>query len=74
MPTSVKQLLEAANAAVPRVTPAQAKEMIAKGNTVVVDVRDGAPVSVRGAGERKELLVRVPAGGKAVRVEVDYAW
>ena len=30
MPTSVKQLLEAANAAVPRVTPAQAKEMIGK--------------------------------------------
>ena len=40
MPTSVKQMLEAANSAVPRVTPAQAKEMMAKGNTLVVDVRD----------------------------------
>jgi rhodanese-related sulfurtransferase len=40
MATSVKQLLEAANAAVPKVTPAQAKEMIAKGGTLVVDVRD----------------------------------
>ena len=41
MATSVKQLLEAANAVVPKVTPAQAREMMAKGNTLVVDVRDG---------------------------------
>ena len=40
MATSVKQKMEAANAAVPRVTPEQAREMIAKGNTLVVDVRD----------------------------------
>ena len=48
MPTSVKQMLEAANAAVPKVTPAQAKEMIAKGNTLVVDVRDTAEVANSG--------------------------
>ncbi|HZQ00470.1 MAG TPA: rhodanese-like domain-containing protein [Reyranella sp.] len=48
MATSVKQLLEAANAAVPRITPAQAKDMIAKGNTLVVDVRDGAEVAQSG--------------------------
>lgn len=48
MPTSVKQMMEAANAAVPRVTPAQAKEMIAKGNTLVVDVRDGLEVEKSG--------------------------
>ncbi len=48
MATSVKQLLEAANAAVPRITPAQAKEMIAKGNTLVVDVRDGGEVAQSG--------------------------
>jgi rhodanese-related sulfurtransferase len=48
MPTSVKHLLEAANAAVPRVTPAQAKEMIAKGNTVVVDVRDASELKQGG--------------------------
>ena len=40
MATSVKQLLEAANAVVPKVTPAQAREMMAKGNTLMVDVRD----------------------------------
>jgi rhodanese-related sulfurtransferase len=40
MTMSVKQMMEAANASVPRITPAQAKEMIAGNNTLVVDVRD----------------------------------
>ena len=48
MATSVKQMMEAANAAVPRITPAQAKDMIAKGNTLVVDVRDGGEVAQSG--------------------------
>jgi len=48
MPTSVKQMLEAANAVVPRVTPAEAKAMIAKGNTLVVDVRDAPEVEQSG--------------------------
>jgi rhodanese-related sulfurtransferase len=48
MATSVKQMLEAANAAVPRITPAQAREMIANGNTLVVDVRDAPEVDKSG--------------------------
>jgi rhodanese-related sulfurtransferase len=48
MAVSVKQMMEAANAAVPRITPAQAREMIAKGNTLVVDVRDGTEVAASG--------------------------
>ena len=48
MATSVKQMMEAANAAVPRITPAEAREMIAKGNTLVVDVRDGTEVAASG--------------------------
>jgi rhodanese-related sulfurtransferase len=48
MATSVKQMLEAANAAVPRITPAQARDMMAKGNTLVVDVRDGPEVAQSG--------------------------
>ena len=48
MATSVKQMMEAANAAVPRVTPAQARDMMAKGNTLVVDVRDGTEVAASG--------------------------
>jgi rhodanese-related sulfurtransferase len=48
MATSVKQMMEAANAAVPKITAAQAKEMIAKGNTLVVDIRDGTEVATTG--------------------------
>jgi rhodanese-related sulfurtransferase len=48
MAATVKQMLEAANAVVPKITPAQAKEMIAKGNTLVVDVRDGTEVAASG--------------------------
>ncbi|MGB7259969.1 MAG: rhodanese-like domain-containing protein [Pseudolabrys sp.] len=48
MPTSVKQMMEAANAAVPKITQAQAREMMAKGNTLVVDVRDAPEVEKSG--------------------------
>jgi rhodanese-related sulfurtransferase len=48
MATSVKAMMEAANAAVPRIAPGQAKEMIAKGNTLVVDVRDAPEVANSG--------------------------
>jgi rhodanese-related sulfurtransferase len=48
MATTVKQLLEAANAVVPRITPAQAQEMIAEGNTLVVDVRDAPELEQTG--------------------------
>jgi rhodanese-related sulfurtransferase len=48
MPTTVKDMLAAANAAVPRITPEQAREMIAKGNTLVVDVRDTPEVQASG--------------------------
>jgi rhodanese-related sulfurtransferase len=48
MTTNVKQMMEAANAAVPKITPAQAREMISKGNTLVVDVRDAPEVEKSG--------------------------
>ena len=48
MPISIKQMMEAANAAVPRITPAQAREMITKGNTLVVDVRDAPELDKSG--------------------------
>jgi rhodanese-related sulfurtransferase len=48
MATTVKQLLEAANAAVPRITPTEAQAMMAKGGTLVVDVRDAPEVAQSG--------------------------
>jgi rhodanese-related sulfurtransferase len=48
MNTGVRQLIEAANAVVPRISPAQAQEMIATGQAVVIDVRDAPEVEKSG--------------------------
>src|SRR6266478_2385480 len=48
MATSVKQMLEAANAIVPKLTSAQADGMIAKGNTLILHVRDAPEVAASG--------------------------
>ena len=48
MPTSVKQLLAAANEAVPRVTPDEARRLVAEADALVVDVRDGTEVAKTG--------------------------
>jgi len=48
MAISVKEMMEAANAAVPRITAAQARDMIAKGDTLIVDVRDAPEVAASG--------------------------
>jgi rhodanese-related sulfurtransferase len=45
---SLKQMMDDANATVPRITPAQARDMIAQGNTLVVDVRDAPEVEKSG--------------------------
>ena len=48
MVSSVKQMLEAANAVVPKITPVEARELIGKGNTLVVDVRDAPELEKSG--------------------------
>jgi rhodanese-related sulfurtransferase len=48
MPVAVKDLLAAANEAVLRISPADAKGMIDRGEAVVVDVRDGTEVQASG--------------------------
>jgi len=47
MTTSLKQMMEAANAVVPRVSAAEARDMIASG-ALVVDVRDAPEVEKSG--------------------------
>ncbi|OBF35841.1 rhodanese [Mycobacterium sp. ACS1612] len=59
MARTAKELVEAANAVVPKITPAQAQEMIAKGNALVVDVRDGQEVEQSG---KVAGAVHVPRG------------
>ena len=48
MPVAIKDLLAAANETVPRISPADAKDMIDRGEAVVVDVRDGTEVQATG--------------------------
>jgi len=48
MVATVKQMMETANAAVPRITPQQARDLMAKGNVLVVDVRDALEVEKSG--------------------------
>ena len=48
MTTNLKEMMDAANAAVPRITPAQARDMVAQGNTLIVDVRDALEVEKSG--------------------------
>ena len=48
MTTSVKQLLSAANAAVPQITAEEAKKLHASGNALFLDVRDAPEVAQSG--------------------------
>jgi rhodanese-related sulfurtransferase len=48
MPLNVKQMMETANAVVPRISSADARDMMAKGNVLVVDVRDAPEVEKSG--------------------------
>jgi len=48
MTTSLKQMMEIANAVVPKITPAQAQAIMAKGNTLMVDVRDAPELANSG--------------------------
>ena len=48
MPSSVKEMLTEANAVVPRLNPAEVREMIGKGNVLIVDVRDATELAAGG--------------------------
>ena len=48
MPTNVKEMLSAANAAVPRISPTEARAAIERGNVLIVDVRDPSEVQASG--------------------------
>jgi rhodanese-related sulfurtransferase len=48
MPTTVKDMLSAARAAVPEITPTDAADLVANADALVVDVRDGTEVAASG--------------------------
>jgi rhodanese-related sulfurtransferase len=59
MAKTAKDLVEAANAVVPKITPAQAQEIVAKGNALIVDVRDAPEVEQSG---KVAGAVHIPRG------------
>ena len=59
MARSVTQLVQAANAVVPRIAAAQAQELIAKAGALVVDVREASEVQQSG---KVSGAVHVPRG------------
>ena len=68
MATSVKEMLAAANAVVPRVTHEEARKMISDGNALVVDVRDMP--EIQASGKIKGAL-HVPRGMLEFRADAD---
>jgi rhodanese-related sulfurtransferase len=48
MPSSVKELLAAANGSVPAISPQEAKALTESGQVLVVDVRDGLEIQSSG--------------------------
>jgi rhodanese-related sulfurtransferase len=67
MTSSVKQMIEAANAVVPRISAAKARELIGKG-ALVVDVRDAPEVESSG---KVEGAVHVSRGMLEFRADPD---
>ena len=59
MPANVKDLMAQANAVVPRITPDEARRLIAEENALVVDVRD--PAEIQASGKIPNAL-NVPRG------------
>jgi rhodanese-related sulfurtransferase len=68
MPKNVKEMLAEANAAVPRVAPAEARALIGRGNVLIVDVRD--PSEVQASGKVKGA-VNVSRGMLEFRADPD---
>lgn len=54
MPTSVKDMLAAANAAVPRAKPEEVRGLIGRDDVLIVDVRD--PTEVQASGKVKGAI------------------
>ena len=71
MSVSVKDLLAAANEAIPRITVDEAARLIAEMNALVVDVRDTAEVA---ATDKIKGAVNVPRGMIEFRADAETAY
>jgi rhodanese-related sulfurtransferase len=68
MPSSVKEMLAEANAAVPRLNPAEVRDMIGKGDVLIVDVRDAPELA---SGGKLKGAVNVSRGMLEFRADSD---
>ena len=59
MPSSVKEMLAEANAAVPRLDPAEVRNRMNRGDVLIVDVRDALELA---SGGKLKGAVHVPRG------------
>jgi rhodanese-related sulfurtransferase len=67
MPTTAKSLVEAANAVVPKISGADAIAMVAKGDAVLVDIRDSAELAASG---KAEGAVHLPRGSLEFKADL----
>lgn len=69
MPITVKDMLAAANAAVPKISPAEAKALVGRPDVLFVDVRDGTELQasgkVKGAVHAQRGLIEFKADPEA---------
>jgi rhodanese-related sulfurtransferase len=68
MPTTVKELMESANAAAPRLPPAEVRKLIDQGHVVLVDVRDASEIKATG---KLRGAVHIPRGMLEFRADRD---
>ena len=66
MPTTAKQLVDAANAAVPRISGKEAQDMVANG-AVLVDIRDSAELAQTG---KAAGSVHIPRGSLEFKADL----
>lgn len=66
MPATVKEMMDAANAVVPKVTMEEAKTLVAGGNAVIVDVRDSAELAQTG---KVKGALHIPRGSLEFRAD-----
>ena len=66
MPATVKELMDAANAVVPKISMAEAQALVAGGKAVVVDVRDSAELAQTG---KVKGALHIPRGSLEFRAD-----
>jgi len=66
MPTTYKAMLEAAHAAIPKISAADAARLVERSSALIVDVRDGTEVQASG---KAKGAVAVPRGSLESRAD-----